>query len=46
MLDSGDNEFVYKQSKDAIVKGVAKFNLKELQKGFSKKEISKWENEK
>lgn len=43
MLDSGDNEFIYKQSKDAIQKGVAKFTLKDLQEGFSKKEINRWE---
>ncbi|AGO48774.1 hypothetical protein Phi46:3_gp030 [Cellulophaga phage phi46:3] len=46
MLDSGDNEFVYKGCKEAIEKGIAKFTLKDLQKGFSKEEVSKWENEK
>jgi hypothetical protein len=46
MLDSGDNEFVYRNCKEAIKKGISKSTVKELQKCFSKEEIDKWENKK
>jgi len=46
MLDSGDNEFVYRGCKEAIEKGVSKSTIKELQKCFSKEEIFKWEGKK
>lgn len=39
MLDSGDNEFVYISCREAISKGIAKFSVKKLDKGFSKKEL-------
>lgn len=44
MLDSGDNEFAYRGCKEATEKGIAKFTIKELQKGFSEQEIQEFEN--
>ena len=43
MLDSGNNEFVYINCVDAIKKGITEFTVEELQKGFSREEIIKWE---
>ena len=44
MLDSGDNEFVYMGCKKAIENGIAKFTIKELEKGFSKEELGKYKD--
>lgn len=43
MLNSGDNEFIYRNCKQGIKTGVFKYRIKELQKCFSEEEIDKWE---